>query len=406
MYVDKRTKGLVIFLALFLVSCSEFRSEEAIDLLWSVTSNPSEGLEVAMAVAVDQTSIYVVGWNESPKGKYNTQWRIEKRCLKDGSLIWAKTSNPSDGGDNAREVAIDQTGIYVVGRDEFPKGRFNHQWRIEKRSLKDGTLLWSVISNPSKKEDVACGVAVDQTGIYVVGYDSSQDNSQWRIEKRCLKDGSLIWAKTSNPSDGGDGANGVAIDQTGIYVVGYDSSQGDLQWRIEKRSLKDGSLLWSVISNPSDDGDQAWAVAIDQTGIYVVGDDSSRGDFNYQWRIEKRSLKDGSLIWVKRSNPSRRDDCVKGVCVDPSGVYVVGFDISRGRWNFQWRIEKRCLKDGSLIWVKRSNPTEGPDLAYGVAVDQTGIYVIGCEEFQDNLQWRIEKYTKKTTNSREVEPKI
>jgi hypothetical protein len=203
----------------------------------------------------------------------------------------------------------------------------------------------------------------------------------------------LIWSITSNPSRKEDVALGVAIDQTGIYVVGSDSSQGNSQWRIEKRSLKDGSLIWSVTSNPSDDRDVANGVAIDQTGIYVVGYDYSQG--NSQWRIEKRSLKDGSLIWVKRSNPSRGSDGGKEVVIDSTGIYVVGGDSSpKGRFNAQWRIEKRSLKDGSLLWVKTSNPTTGPDGAMGVAIDQTGVYVVGYE-LEEDLKWRIEKYAKK-----------
>jgi hypothetical protein len=102
---------------------------------------------------------------------------------------------------------------------------------------------------------IAYSVAVDSTGIYVVGYDSSPGNSQWRIEKRSLNDGSLIWSVTSNPSSGSDSANSVAVDSTGIYVVGYDYAPGNYQWRIEKRNLNDGSLIWSITSNPSSGDD-------------------------------------------------------------------------------------------------------------------------------------------------------
>jgi len=98
----------------------------------------------------------------------------------------------------------------------------------------DESLIWSETSNPSSVDDIAFDVAVDSTGLYVVGIDRSPGKGQWRIEKRALTDGSLIWSETSNPSGDIDWPHGVAVDSTGLYIVGSDSSPGDAQWRIEK----------------------------------------------------------------------------------------------------------------------------------------------------------------------------
>jgi len=97
---------------------------------------------------------------------------------------------------------------------------------------------------------------------------------------------------TSDPSTGIDRARGIAIDSTAMYVVGYDYSPGNDQWRIEKRSLTDGGLVTGfetggvVTGNPSTGSDAAWGIAIDSTAMYVVGYDWS--PYNGQWRIEKR----------------------------------------------------------------------------------------------------------------------
>ena len=118
---------------------------------------------------------------------------------------------------------------------------------IEKRSLTDGGLVSGfgtggvVTSNPSTGSDVAYAIAIDTSAMYVVGYDYSPGNYQWRIEKRSLTDGGLVsgfgtgGAVTSNPSAGEDWALYIAIDATAMYVVGYDYSPGNYQWRIEKR---------------------------------------------------------------------------------------------------------------------------------------------------------------------------
>ena len=395
-----------------------------------VTSNPSTGLDGPRDIAIDLTAMYVVGVDGSPG---NLQWRIEKRSLTDGSLAagfgtdGVITSNLSTGDDYAMDIAIDSTAMYVVGFDYGPSpGTGNSQWRIEKRRLTDGSLVAEfgtggvVTSNPSIGYDTAVGIAIDSTAMYVVGVDYSpgMGNSQWRIEKRGLTDGSLVaefgtgGVVTSNPSTRGDYAVGIAIDSTAMYVVGLDESLGPLncQWRIEKRGLTDGSLVAGfgtggvVTSNPGADCEVQLGIAIDSTAMYVVGVDNSPG--NLQWRIEKRSLTDGSLAagfgtgGVVTSNPSTGFDGAMGIAVDSTVMYVVGFDESASPGNPQWRIEKRSLTDGSLVagfgtgGVVTSNSSTGSGGAWDIAIDSTAMYVVGFDNSPGNLQWRIEKRVK------------
>jgi len=381
------------------------------------TSNPSAGIDRARGIAIGSTAMYVIGYDESPG---NIQWRIEKRNLTDGSLVpgfgtgGVATSNPSTGPDMAQSIAIDSTAMYVVGYDESPE---NRQWRIEKRSLTDGNLVSGfgvggvVTSDPSTGYDAAFSIDVDSTAMYVVGYDASLESWQWRIEKRSLTDGGLVpgfgtgGVATSNPSTGHDMARSIAIDSTAMYVIGYDYSPGNIQWRIEKRSLTDGSLVPGfgtggvATSDPSTGPDMAYSIAIDSAAMYVVGYDYSPG--NIQWRIEKRSLTDGSLLQgfgiggVATSNPSTGVDMAYGIAVGSTAMYVVGRDCSPG--NDQWRIEKRSLTDGSLVpgfgtgGVTTRNPSTGHDAAQSIAIDSTAMYVVGYDDSPDNYQWRIEK---------------
>jgi hypothetical protein len=385
----------------------------------AVINNPSMGSDSAYDIAIDTTAMYVVGHDSSPG---NNQWRIEKRSLTDSSLVsgfgpgGVATNNPSTGYDQAYDIAIDTTAMYVVGFDYSPG---NYQWRIEKRSLTDGSLVPAfgtdgvVTNNPSTGNELAYDIAIDTTAMYVVGFDFSPGNAQWRIEKRSLADGSLVsgfgtgGVVTSNSSAGSDYANAIAIDSTAMYVVGFDYSPGDQQWRIEKRSLTDGSLVSGfgmggvVTDNPSTGSDVAYAIAIDSTAMYVVGWDMIPGFGNLQWRIEKRSLTDGSLVsgfgtgGVVTGNPSTGSDTALDIAIDTTAMYVVGFDESPG--NEQWRIEKRSLTDGSLVsgfgtgGVVIGNPSTGIDEAYAIAIDSTAMYVVGDDHSPGNLQWRIEK---------------
>jgi hypothetical protein len=212
---------------------------------------------------------------------------------------------------------------------------------MEKRSLGDGSLIWVKTCNPSSSTgyDIAADVAVDESGVYIIGYDSKKGNYRWRMEKRSLSDGSLIWLKTCNPSSSLDWATGVAVDRSGVYIVGSDSKKGNMRWRMEKRSLSDGSLMWLKTSNPSSDSDDSRGVSVDGAGLYVVGSDNKKG--NERWRMEKHSLGDGSLIWLKTVNPTINYDSIVDVASYDEHIYVFGrYSIETGE-NIGWRIEKR-----------------------------------------------------------------
>ncbi len=254
---------------------------------------------------------------------------------------WTQTSNPSNSVDRPIGVTLDSSGVYVVGFDNSPG---NDQWRIEKRNLTDGTLLWTQTSNPSNGDNLAFGIAVDSSGVYVVGFDNSPGNDQWRIEKRNLTDGTLLWTQTENPSTTGDEAIGVTVDSSGMYVGGYDTSQGPEQWRIEKRNLTDGTLLWTQTENPSTGVDEVWGVAVDSSGLYGVGSDNSPnpGSDDFEWRIEKRNLADGKLLWFQTENPSSGNDWATSIALGSTGIYIVGYDNTPG--NAEWRIEKATDK--------------------------------------------------------------
>jgi hypothetical protein len=401
-----------------------------------VTSNPSTGDDAAGDIAIDSTAMYVVGFDESTGLSLDKEWRIEKRALTDGSLVpgfgigGVIISNNSTGDDAALAIAIDSTAMYVVGLDESPG---NQEWRIEKRSLADGSLVPGfgiggvITSNNSTGDDAALAIAIDSTAMYVVGFDESTGLSrdrEWRIEKRSLADGSLVsgfgigGVVTSNNSTTDDTARGIAVDSAAMYVIGWDENSGltDQEWRIEKRSLTDGSLVQGfgtggvVTSNPSTGDDAARAIAIDSTAMYVVGDEGPGYYGDWAWRIEKRSLTDGSLVQefgtggVVTRNYSTGDDAAVAVTIDSTALYVVGIDSAvpgpGPSGDAKWRIEKRGLIDGSLVeefgtgGVVTSNPSAGFDAPSSITIDSATMYVVGVDNSPGNLQWRIEKRVK------------
>jgi len=392
-------KKLTTFLVAFLLTANcllpTFLSAQSFANLWTQTNNPSASSDLAYAITSDSSGIYVAGAENG-----NDQWRIEKRNLTTGALIWTQTSNPSTGNDVVWAITSDASGIYVAGTDES-MGAGNYQWRIEKRDLSTGSVIWTQTSNPSAGDDRTQAIIADASGIYVAGYDYSMSNYQWRIEKRDLTTGVLIAAfdgdgvVTSNPSASSDYAQAITSDASGIYVAGYDLITGNWQWRIEKRDLTTGALIAAfdgdgvVTSNPSTGNDYVYAITADASGIYVTGRDESMGAGNSQWLIEKRNLTTGALIWTQTSNPSTGNDIARAISAETSGIYIAGTDYSPG--NEQWRIEKRDLSTGNLICTQTSNPNID-DQAFAITADASGIYMAGHDDSPLNQQWRMEKY--------------
>jgi hypothetical protein len=349
------------------------------NLIWTVISNPSNDVDYLNSITLDKSGIYIVG-TDFQLG--NSQWRIEKRNLENGSLIWTITQNYSNFSDSASDIAIDDTGIYIIGISGEKS-----EWRIEKRNKENGSLIWNVTSTLG----VARAVAVDKTGVYIGGIDTNSEKNFWRIEKRNKTNGELIWVVSKSFNEGADIIKDIALDSTGIYIVGIESrkSSSFSVWRIEKRSPKDGSLIWSTTSTPGAFND-VYSVAIDDTGIYIAGEkwiktqDTSFGTF--LWKIEKRSLVDGNLIWEVDSKAEDSRRYLKGpisLAVDETGLYVVGPYFAQGL-DTEWRIEKRNPKDSTLISVYTLNFSRGSDIPFSVAIDKSGIYIGGIDNQPDD----------------------
>ncbi len=386
--------------------------------------NPSSSSDLISGIAIDGDYLYIAGYEY-----YDTdddQWRIEKRHKRTGKLVTAfdtdgvVLSNPSSGDDHATAIAVYGSYIYVAGYDDSPG---NWQWRIEKRNKTTGAPVTAfdtdgvVESNPATtRDDFPAAIAVDESYLYVAGYDKGpgDSNTQWRMEKRNNATGAPVTAFdtdgviTFNPSVGYDAANCIAVDGDYLYVGGYDSSNGNYQWRIEKRSITSGALEADfdfdgiVLENPdSSEHDAPVTLAIDSSYLYIAGYDKTQGSSNARWRIEKRNIGSGALVSAFSSdgvvplNPSTGSDFAQSIAIDASYLYVAGYDDSQG--NNQWRVVKLNISTGTVITgfgtsgVVTSNPSTGTDRAQCIILDSGFIYVAGTDNEPGNYEWRIER---------------
>jgi len=379
-----------------------FKNIDSLDL--SAIAGNVPGDDQATAIIANNGFLYIAGYELGG-------WRIEKRSVDDGHL---EVSSTNDSGGSPRALATDGSFLYVIGDDNFSG---NYRWRIEKRYLSDLALVSAfgtngvIISDPSTHNESPNGIVIDSNFMYVIGSDRANgaNDAQWRLEKRSLTDGSLADFITNNLSADDDIPMGIAADSTYLYIVGYDRIPGserkrgkgkgesNAEWRIEKRRISDLLLVAEVTDdNPTDNFDTARAIAIAGNFMYVIGC-QELGFFNMEWRIEKRRLENlafdvtfgqGGVITSDYGN----DDQPQAIAVDSAFMYVVGHSAAiGGGGDTAWQIEKRSLSTGELEYsVTEDIDADNNDRAYAVAIDSGYMYIAGY--WNPNLpEWRIEK---------------
>jgi hypothetical protein len=322
-------------------------------------------------------------------------------------------------GLDAEAFAMAKTNdhVYVGGYNEVSAACGSvhcSQWRIEKRSVVDGSLVpefgtGGVLNrDPTSEFDSIAGLAIEGTALYAVGIDSA---AGWRVEKRSLTsaqlDGAFGTAGSvySTPTLSFDTATAVTSDGSNLYIVGYSSDENfdtDV-WKIEVRGLVSGTT-GTVISSANGVGlNQANAIAHDGTDMFIAGFDSSPG--NAKWRIEKRSMPDGVLDEIftaaSGSNPGVADDEATAIAVDAGNIYVAGYETATAP-NTLWRIEKRDKVTGDLdagfgtAGVISRDHSAGDDEPTSIVLDTAAgfMYIAGYQNFDADLgtgTWRIEK---------------
>ena len=187
-------------------------------MIWETSSNVFPGMIISM-ITLDATGVYMAGYEDISGGNVDFEWRIEKRDLNTGVLIWSQTSNPSAAAlDQALAITVDGTGVYIAGYDRVP-GPGDDEWRIEKRNLTTGAVIWTQTNNPTTLPDIAKAITLDGTGVYVAGYYNSWPG---RIEKRDLATGALVAAfgTTGVVNTSVNSPQSITQDATGIYFSG------------------------------------------------------------------------------------------------------------------------------------------------------------------------------------------
>ena len=355
-------------------------------------SDPSAIWDSPTALIANAGTMYIAG---SDFAVDNGEWRLERRATDDCGLQpgfgagGVVSSNPSATFDGAVALAAAGGAVFVLGLDGTVGGSSGYQWRIEKRSAATGGLMGSfgaggvVLSDPGPGSDYARAIAADGAALYVAG----QTGSGWLLEKRDQASGALIagFGTAGGVSESSGDVRSVTIVGGAALVLGGTSDFNN--WLIERRDPATGAVIYRLTEPFAGVGcgpQGPYALASDGTYLYAAG--TAAG----QWRVEKRRLADGALIYARGLAGTGDCDRVDAIAIDATAMYLGGTRTAA------WRLEKRALLDGGLMAgfgtggaIAGSSETFG---VTGLALDGGALLAVG-EEFSFNTasRWRIER---------------
>ena len=276
--------------------------------------------------------------------------------------------------DSALGVVASSSGVYVVGNSAAQGSQINLYLR---KFSGAGSEQWNktLFQLPSGGSFSVAGVATDDTGEYAAGSrQSSLGGATAQVfVKKVAPDGSDLWTGAASSGDeNGSAAVGVAVDATGVYIVGSFFRKYDLN----------GNVLWTKQFEPSID---ALAIATDpNSGVYVVGTVtagalSGQSSSGGQDAFLRKYDSSGNIQWTSQFG-STGNDSAKGVTANGGAVYVVGIAGAtlpgQSPIGAQDAFIKKYDVGGSALWTRQFG-TFSADSALSVAADPTGSYVAG-----------------------------
>jgi hypothetical protein len=365
------------------------------------TYNPTSSNDVPQAIAIDANGVYVAGsnYNSGYKEMRLSKWdRVTGATVSVFGTSGYISGNPTSYDDEYMAIKIDAGNLYTVAHTNYNSGS-NGNWIIEKRDTGTGAFISGFGSGGSITEangfsPSVAALEIQGANLFVAGMVSGL----WRIEKRDKTTGNFVSAFGSGgviTSSTGGNVYSMTSDSQYLYIAGGYSTCCATQGRIEKRDINTGALVAvfgssGAINDSSVNGFRR--IYADATDLYLI---SQTG-----WRVQKRSKSSGNLNGSFGSGLGyistnfTGNELAYDMALDSTGFYVVGQDYISS--NYQQRIEKRDLSTGALVTtygtsgVALSNPSSGTDYIAAVAVDTNYLYLFGADA-NGGGEWRVDK---------------
>ena len=359
---------------------SQIASDSVIQSWAAFYNGPVNDWDEALALTVDDLhNVYVTGGSPG-SGSMNDFTTIKYNSF--GEEQWvARYNGPGNGNDEARTIAVDNSGnVYVTG---YSDGSGSYDYATVKYDA-SGTEVWVKRFNGSaNSDDGTTSIAVDNSGnVYVTGYSTSLTTDYDYVTIKYNSAGAEQWTAVYNgPGNWMDYACSVAADDSGnVIVAGWSAGLSGFNDYATVKYDAGGSQKWAVrYHGPWAEGDDvSYDLAVDCSGnVYVTGGSiSENGDRDY---LTMKYSPAGAEEWTARFNGVANDfDVAQALTVDCSGnVYVTGK--SEGINSSLDYLTIKYNSSGVEQWTKQYNgPGNSEDGAVGIALDPAGnVYVSG-----------------------------
>lgn len=291
--------------------------------------------EVATAVAMDRFgNVVLTGPMQNEDGGVDI---ATVKYSRNGMLKWVEVAGGSaDESDESTDIATDSEGNVIVAGTVENIGTGRDIFVV--KYTPSGVLAWSR-SFQTNSSDSGLALAVDTSNnLYVTGSTGTLCTTI-----KYSPQGTLLWVRSyAAPFPSGLGAQGrdIAVNSTGIVIVGYASQGATGEDVLLLRYNFDGSLLYSRNHNGpwNQDGpaglieDFASAVTLDDAGNAYVAGAVTLGLYgpSQQPGSDYITLKynlGGSLVWGRRYGHAEAQqpalDQAIAIGVDPTGNVIV-----------------------------------------------------------------------------------
>ena len=317
------------------------------------------GADADVDVAFDCDGVYTLTPVPSPRG-----YALQKWNQSDGGAGWkADVFTGDDAVSSAMVRAGD--GLYLVMLESA---------NLEKRDPKTGALAWD-----KTEPDVHafCQIAANDTTLFTTTEVTGAVGGSYtyRIDARSIADGSILWSAPSDDRFCNGGTIGhmdaLVVTKDGIFTAGSN---------LERRSLVDGALVWTASKSLD-----AVAFAVGDASVYVAGSASSgtTGTFD-AWDLQQFDLATGKLGWEQKWNSSTTGNDTATMATFGHGALFVGGMERTMTFTpaaMRWEVDRLDPSTGKVTWAQRFNPAAvSSALPTDGLTDGTSVYLAGVGE--------------------------
>lgn len=275
--------------------------------------------------------------------------------------------------------------VYVTGRTNGElvlSGQVGQTDAFLRKLDANGTIVWTRQFGGDEVDD-SLAIVADATGVYVGGFLG--DAPRYGFVRKFDHDGNTLWTNVVAPDVGG--VNGLAVDATGLYVVG--STTGALTGKtnlggsdafVAKYELGGDGAIWTQQFGTSAD-DYANAVFVDATGVYVAGlTGGVLGGANLGGQDAFLSKYDLNGNPIPNLPPlqfgTATSDNPSAITGDAGGIYVGGVTYKVGLGDPTDGFLRKFDRNLVELW-QRTIAAGTQTTVRGLAVDDSGVLVAG-----------------------------